>query len=67
MKRIGVVLGVLAALIVVGAGITSGVVESQPPLQSGGDEYCVSCHTDADALVALAVEPETEELSEGEG
>jgi len=70
MRRIGIVLGLLlgAAAIVVLAltGAAPLTAEAQPALQAGG-ENCVACHTDKETLQALAVEPEEEELSEGEG
>ncbi len=71
MKRssilLGLILGLLAALAVITAGNAPLMAQAQPALQAD-DENCVTCHTDIEALQALAVEPEEEEeLSEGEG
>jgi hypothetical protein len=67
MKRPGIVLGLLSGLLVALAIIVGGTAQAQPPLQTGADDNCITCHTDKETLQALAVEPEEEELSEGEG
>jgi hypothetical protein len=42
--------------------------EPVPVLETGKDDSaCVNCHTDEERLKELAVEPEEEELSSGEG
>ena len=71
MKRssilLSLTLGLLAVIAVIVASNAPSTVQAQPALQSD-DENCVTCHTDQQALQALAVEPEEEEeLSEGEG
>ena len=67
MRRLGIALGVLLVCLLAGASIAAGIAECQPSLQSGDDGNCIDCHTDAATLQELAVEPEEEELSEGEG
>jgi nitrate/TMAO reductase-like tetraheme cytochrome c subunit len=69
MKRPGIVLGTLVGLLVTLAIVVSGTAEAQPPLQTGEDESCITCHTSQETLQELAVEPEEEgeALSEGEG
>jgi hypothetical protein len=71
MKRssilLSLTLGLLAVIAVIAASNAPSMVQAQPALQADG-ENCVACHTDQEALQALAVEPEEEEeLSEGEG
>lgn len=44
------------------------VPPTETPAPQADSSTCIACHTDAETLKALAVEPEKEEsLSEGEG
>ena len=62
-KRTGIVLGLLLGAVVIVAFALTGTVAAQ----TGEGESCVTCHTDKATLQELAVEPEEDALSEGEG
>ncbi|MBN1178702.1 MAG: hypothetical protein JXD18_05795 [Anaerolineae bacterium] len=67
MKRTGLIVGLLIGMLALIVVTAAGVAEAQPAAQAD-DESCLSCHTNQEVLVALAVTEEGgEELSEGEG